>query len=133
MINMETIEIDNNKENEVENITNFLGKLHYCEKEYLKTKLLITQDFLLFKIEEENKEFFLSYKDLGFFALNEEDGFIMMNTQSDDSFYKFYPDNKADTQNIYDTINNFNLAHPDEEFEGEPSGNNELYTAESFK
>ena len=106
-----------------------MKKIYSGLVENKNTTLTVGENFILFKYEN-NTELLLSYKEIVFFAINEKEKFLIIQYGEEDTQIKFYSE---DVKEIYDLIDKFNVKHPSEEFANELEGDNELYTADSFK
>jgi hypothetical protein len=123
-----------NKVNKEDETLTLDGELQRNDENKIKSNLKVTRNFLMFNVIEGDLEILIPYRDIIFFAVNNEQGFLIMEYNSHDSedgdLIKFYSDS---SQELYDKIQNFNILHENEEFREEPEGENELFTAENLK
>lgn len=137
---MENINSDNekNKEEEINEISfNFEGEMQINNENKIKAIFNISKNCLMFNQIEGDIEIFMPYRDIIFFAVNNENRFLIMEynsysseAEAESSLIKFYSDCPQDQ---YDKIQSYNILHENEEFREEPEGENELFTAENLK
>ncbi len=119
---------ENIKEDEL-----FEGDLKLSDRELLKASLKITRQLIIIKFN--NEEILIPYRNIIFFAINKEQGYLLIEYSLGDpekisEGLKFFCEH---VQTVYDAIQYYNIQHPTEEFLEEPEGDNELYTSESFQ
>lgn len=124
------------------------ANISFQNKEF-KANIDINEQYIEIDPHEKSTELdtiLLHYNSIVFFAINDSENFIVINyiygehSMDAERTLKIYPNDKSQrnlttklVRELYDSINYFNTLHPSEEFENEQAGDNELYTAESFK
>ena len=100
------------------------------EFEFIVTETSITVAF------KDGTAITVSYSEIISFAIKEKDNMLLIEyEQKEDSseLLMLHFNKEKKVKLIYEMINEYNKKINKEEFDSEPEGENELYTAESFK
>lgn len=115
----------------MEKETSFKG----VDKQKGEFDFIITKSSLIVKYKDETN-ITLSYSEIISFAMKEKDNMLLIEyEQSEDNseLLMLYFNKDKKVKLIYEMINEYNKQIKKEEFDTEPEGENELYTADSFK